>query len=48
MFKRFVEVGRVVYIAFGQDAGTIGVIVEIIDLVRSPMLLLRCAMPCPP
>uniref|UniRef100_A0A7S1VK00 KOW domain-containing protein n=1 Tax=Sexangularia sp. CB-2014 TaxID=1486929 RepID=A0A7S1VK00_9EUKA len=48
MFKRFVEVGRLVYIAFGPDAGKIGVIVEIIDLnrilVESPSFITRKAV----
>ncbi|CAG8628346.1 12670_t:CDS:2, partial [Dentiscutata heterogama] len=34
-FKRFVEVGRVVFINYGEDAGKLAVIVDIIDHNRA-------------
>ncbi|KAI8809492.1 ribosomal protein L14-domain-containing protein [Cladochytrium replicatum] len=34
MFQRFVEVGRVVLISYGPDAGKLAVIVDIIDHAR--------------
>ncbi|CAG8658898.1 23364_t:CDS:2, partial [Cetraspora pellucida] len=34
-FKRFVEVGRVVFINYGEDAGKLAVIVDIVDHNRA-------------
>ncbi|XP_046340433.2 60S ribosomal protein L14-like, partial [Haliotis rufescens] len=34
-FKRFVEVGRVAYIAFGDDKGKLAVIVDVLDQNRA-------------
>ena len=40
-FNRFVEVGRVAYVAFGPDEGKLCAIVDIIDGTRVRMFIMR-------
>lgn len=50
VFKRFVEIGRVVYVSFGPHAGKLVAIVDVIDQNRVSVVWKICSdwccLPC--